>query len=265
MRRFGRCIAAVLVSGICCAPAPGLRAEEPTRPSPALPGSTFQSEETRQRERDAGANPGMLWVEQGAELWTRSEGAGGKSCASCHGRAEDAMRGVAARYPAFDGVSGGLLNIEQRINRCRTVKQSAVPLAWESGELLGLTAFVTHVSRGVPRHVVIDGPAAPYFARGREFFETRQGQLNLACSQCHTDNVGRRLRGDAISQAQSDSWPAYRLEWQTAGSLHRRLRACSLGVRAEILPFGAPEYVALELYLAWRGEGLPIASPGIRR
>ena len=104
-----------------------------------------------------------------------------------------------------------------------------------------------------------------YFEAGRTFYETRQGQLNLACGQCHADNAGKRLRGDVISQGQTDGWPAYRLEWQTMGSLHRRLRACSLGVRADVLDYGAPEYLALELYLAWRGEGLPIDSPGVRR
>ncbi|MET0651444.1 MAG: sulfur oxidation c-type cytochrome SoxA, partial [Hyphomicrobiaceae bacterium] len=86
-----------------------------------------------------------------------------------------------------------------------------------------------------------------------------------ACGQCHNDNWGKRLRGDIISQGQTDGWPAYRLEWQTMGSLHRRLRACSLGVRAEVLDYAAPEYLALELYLAWRGEGLPVTSPGVRR
>ena len=55
------------------------------------------------------------------------------------------------------------------------------------------------------------------------------------------------------------------LEWQTMGSLHRRLRACSLGVRAEVLDYGAPKYLALELYLAWRGEGLPMESSAVRR
>ncbi len=75
----------------------------------------------------------------------------------------------------------------------------------------------------------------------------------------------RQLHGHRISQGQTDGWPAYRLEWQTMGSVHRRLRACSLGVRAEPLDYVAPEYLALELYLAWRGEGLPLQSPGIRR
>ena len=187
------------------------------------------------------------------------------SCARCHQDAAVSMKGVAARYPAVDPASGALLNIEGRINRCRKTRMSVVPFAYESNELLALTAFVTYQSRGVARKVAVDGPAKPYFEAGRTFYETRQGQLNLACGQCHTDNAGKRLRGDVISQGQTDGWPAYRLEWQTMGSLHRRLRACSLGVRADVLDYGAPEYLALELYLAWRGEGLPIDSPGVRR
>ena len=45
--------------------------------------------------------------------------------------------------------------------------------------------------------------------------------------------IFNHVRGDRISQGQSDGWPAYRLEWQKMGSLARRLRACSLGVRAD--------------------------------
>ena len=53
-----------------------------------------------------------------------------------------------------------------------------------------------------------------------------------------------------IPQAHPTGYPLYRLEWQGLGSLQRRLRNCMVGVRAEPFPFGAPEYVDLELYLA---------------
>ena len=234
------------------------------RPSPPLPGEYFQSEETRRLQADEFANPGMLWVEQGATLWNKPDGTEGKSCASCHQQAPVSMKGVAARYPLVDA-GGRLLNIEGRINQCRTERMGAPALTYESDELLALTAYVAHQSRGIPRDVAVDGPARPFFEAGRAFYAQRQGQLNLACGQCHDENAGKKLRGDIISQGQTHGWPAYRLEWQTMGSLHRRLRACSLGVRAEVLDYGAPEYLALELYLAWRGHGLPMQSPGIRR
>jgi sulfur-oxidizing protein SoxA len=236
-------------------------------PGAKLPGSAFLSPELKAQQDDEGANPGMLWVAEGEKLWSKPDGARGQACAACHGSAESSMRGVAARYPKIDSGTGTnkLLNLEMKINQCRSERQAASALAWESRELLGLTAFVTYQSRGLTPNVSINGAAQPFFEAGRAFFEQRQGQLNLSCSQCHEENWGRRLRGDTISQGHPTGFPIYRLEWQSMGSLQRLLRACSLGVRAEVLDYGAPEYVALELYLAWRAAGVPIETPGVRR
>ena len=115
------------------------------------------------------------------------------------------------------------------------------------------------------RYPKIDGPARRNFDLGEAFFVRRRGQLNLACTHCHDANWGRTLFAERISQGHPNAWPAYRLDWQTLGSLERRLRACLSGVRAEILPYGSPEYTDLALYLSWRARGLPIESPGVRR
>jgi sulfur-oxidizing protein SoxA len=32
-----------------------------------------------------------------------------------------------------------------------------------------------------------------------------------------------------------------------------------------MLLYGSPEYLDLELYLAWRAQGLPVETPGVRR
>jgi sulfur-oxidizing protein SoxA len=198
-------------------------------------------------------------VEDGEALWRQGE----RSCQSCHGDIAT-MRGVAARYPAV-AADGALLNLEGRIERCRVEHQGEAAFGYESEALLSLTAAIAAQSRGLPMSVATDGPAAPFVAEGRRFYETRQGQLNLACFQCHDDNAGRRLRGDVISNGLPTGYPAYRLDWNTLGSLHRRLRACSLGVRATQLPLGSPEYLALELYIASRANGLPMEAPGLRR
>jgi len=228
-------------------------------------GTDFLSPSLRAQSADELANPGMLWVTSGETLWREPPRAGAPSCASCHGESAASMMGVAARYPAVDRESGALLNLELRINDCRTRRQGAPALAWESPDLLGLTTFVAHQSRGVPIKVAVDGPARAHLEAGRALFATRQGQLNLSCAQCHDETWGKRLRGDVISQGHPTGFPIYRLDWQSAGSLQRRLRACSLGVRAEVLDFGAPEYLALELYLAWRAEGLAIETPALRK
>ena len=254
------------VSSMCALPLLAL-AQEPARaiaPGDLRSGKEFVSPETRAQQEDLTVNPGMLWVEQGEKLWREAAGAESKSCASCHGEAAS-LAGVAARYPAYDAKAQRLLNLEARIQQCRVERQKAAPLAYESQPLLALTALVAHQSRGQPMRVAIDGPARPFFETGRTLYYERQGQLDLSCAQCHEQSWGKRLRAEKISQGHANGFPAYRLEWQALGSLHRRLRACYQGVRAEPPVGGSPELVNLELYLAWRAQGLPIETPAVRR
>ena len=236
-----------------------------TMPYPLKSGIEFTGAEARALQQDDFANPGMLWVARGEQLWREPAGKEGKSCASCHGDAKTGMRGVATRYPLLDPGTARLVNLEGRIMQCRERRQQAEPLRHESDELLALTAYVGHQSRGMPVNVVIDWQNRKYFEAGRELYHRRLGQMNLSCAQCHQDNWGKNLGPETISQGHGNAYPVYRLEWQTAGSLQRRFRSCLSGVRAEMLPYGAPEYLDLELYLAWRANGLPIETPGVRR
>ena len=102
-------------------------------------GYEFMGRETRAIEDDDTGNPGMLAVLEGEVLWNRREGPAGKSCASCHGDLRRNMNGVAARYPAVDPVLGRPVDLEQRINLCRTERQQTAPLPFESTELLALS------------------------------------------------------------------------------------------------------------------------------
>lgn len=175
------------------------------------------------------------------------------------------MRGVRTRYPRFDDHSHKLINLEQQINRCREEHQQTTPYPYESEALLALTTFVSFQSRGLPMAVQFEGPAQPFLEAGKAFFMRRRGQLDLACTHCHDQQAGQRLRGDVISQGQSNGFPIYRFLWQTLGSGHRMFAWCNNAVRATPLPYGADDYVNLELYLAWRGRGLAIETPAVRR
>ena len=227
-------------------------------------GYSFMAPDTQAMQDDDTANPGMLWVLDGETLWKSKTGAADKACADCHGDAARSMKGVAARYPAFDKALGRPVNLEQRINLCRARHQQATPLAYESRDLLALTAFV---ARAIARHADradADPQLEPFVAKGRELFMHRQGQLNLACANCHDDNWDKHLAGSAITQAHPTGYPLYRLEWQSLGSLQRRLRNCIIGMRAQAYDYGAPELVELELYLMSRARGMPIETPAVR-
>jgi sulfur-oxidizing protein SoxA len=244
-------------------------AAAPYRPDPPRSGIEFVSAEIRALQQDDFSSPAMLWATRGEKLWQEPAGASGRSCASCHQDARVSMKGASARYPKIDATSVRLTNIEGRINLCRTRRQQAPELAYESEALLSLTAYIGLQSRGLTPAAQIDTQTKSHFEHGRELFFTRMGQMNLACTHCHDRNVGRKLLNDTISQGQSNGYPAYRIEWQTMGSLHRRLRACFFGVRAELPPAGSQDLLDLELFLAWRGQGskhgLKIETPGVRR
>ena len=120
-----------------------------------------------------------------------------------------------------------LLNLEQRINECRVERQKAPALAFESRDLLALTAYVARQSRGLPIDIKANDKTKPHLEAGRTAFYRRQGQLNLSCAQCHDERSGNKLVGNTIPQAHPTGYPIYRLEWQGVGSLQRRLRNCS--------------------------------------
>jgi sulfur-oxidizing protein SoxA len=240
------------------------QAQDAVRPQPLKSGLEFTGADARALQQDDFANPGMLWVARGEKLWSEVTGSAGKSCASCHGDAGKTMKGVSAGYPKLDA-GGELLNLEGRINQCRADRQHAAPLKYESDDLLGLTAYVANQSRGMPIKVELNAANRAHFEAGREMYYRRQGQLNLACAHCHEKNWGRQLGAETISQGHGNDYPIYRLEWQSAGSLHRRFRSCLFGVRAELLPQGSPQFLDLELFLAWRESGLLVETPGVRR
>jgi sulfur-oxidizing protein SoxA len=252
--------AVVLVSALLGATA--IAAEIPS--SERKSGYDLMARELRAMQDDDTANPATLSVLDGEALWTRKAGTAGKSCADCHGDAQSSMKGVAARYPAFDAARGRPIDVEQRINICRTDQQKATPFAFENKDLLALSAYVGRQSRGMPIEIADDERLKPFLEAGREMFNQRQGQLNLSCAQCHDDNWGQKLAGAVIPQGHANGYPLYRLEWQALGSLQRRLRNCLVGMRAVSYAFGAPEYVDLELYLMWRARGMPVETPAVR-
>ncbi|MGY9006910.1 MAG: sulfur oxidation c-type cytochrome SoxA [Alphaproteobacteria bacterium] len=227
-------------------------------------GYLYSKASTRAMQDDDFANPGFLWMEQGEQLWTKVDGKAGKACATCHGDVKK-MKGVGATFPKYNKEAKTVINLEQRINKCRKDNMQAKPWKWESGQLLSMTALVKSQSRGMPSKVSNDGPARPYYEAGKKFYNQRRGLLDLACSSCHVDNAGKIIRADLLSQGQSNGFPTYRLKWQKVGSLHRRFRGCNKNIRAQPYKAGSQEYVNVELYLGHRGNGLLIEAPSVRR
>jgi L-cysteine S-thiosulfotransferase len=243
----------------------GIKPPWPDFPLPEIvSGYWFRSRETRAIQDDDFDNPGFFAIEQGKQLWSKPAGAAGKSCADCHQDAETTMKGVGAAMPKWSETLHKPVNLEQQINICRSAHMQAEPWEFGSAELTAMTTFVRFHSRGMAVSPRVDGPMTPWFEKGRALYYTRNGQLDLACASCHERNYGHSLRADFLSQGQSNGFPVYRLREQRLVPLHERMQGCIFDVRG--IPYAplSDEFVALELYLAWRGTGLPVETPAVR-
>jgi L-cysteine S-thiosulfotransferase len=256
--------AATLLAARAECQTPSAEAERSAGERAKLSGYHFATPETRRLQDNDDDNPAFLWVDIGRRIWRERQGTEGLSCADCHGPPES-MRGIGAAYPKISRDTGRLFTLEHQINYCRTERMKAPPLAWETDEMLGLSALVMLQSRGLPVAVEVDGPAARYFEEGRRLYYLRRGQMNIACYHCHVLNSGNRLRADLLSQGHVNGYPLFRLGWQHMGSVHAMMKICYELVRATPEPHGSEELTSLQLYLAWRGNGLPVEAPAVRR
>lgn len=225
-------------------------------------GWVYRTSETQVLQLDDFDNPAFVFVDVGIDLYNTVDGSEGKSCASCHENVED-FAGLRAQMPRVNA-EGNLESMPELVNECRTERMGAEPWKWSGSQMSAVTALIGLQSRGMPVNVAIDGPAAPFWEQGKELYYTRVGQLDLACSNCHEDNYDTMIRADHLSQGQINGFPNYRLKNAKINTVQGRFKGCMKNIRAEPYKEGGPEFKALELYVASRGNGLMIETPSVR-
>ncbi len=231
--------------------------------SEVLSGWRFRSDDTQAMQMDDFDNPAMLGAEEGMALFETAMGTEGKACADCHDGLES-LASVRPTYPKWNEDAGEVRTIQMQINDCLTNQMGAEAEKYDSTNMLNLEAALSSVSRGMPVNVAIDGPAAETWEKGKEIYYTRYGQLDLSCANCHEQNYGNMIRADHLSQGQINGFPTYRLKNAKLNGAHSRFKGCIRDTRAETFSTGSPEFVALELYVASRGNGLSIEGPAVR-
>ncbi len=227
-------------------------------------GWTFRTPETQALQMDDFENPAMIAVDRAQVVWDAVDGTEGNSCSSCHGTVDESMAGVRAVYPKWNEDAGEVRTLEMQINDCRENRMGAEPWDYGSTGMIDMTALISIPSRGMPVNVAIDGPAQSTWEKGKEIYYTRFGQLELACANCHEDNYDNLIRADHLSMGMTNGFPVYRLRNTRLNSTHQRFRGCIRDTRAETFAVGSPEFVALELYVASRGNGLSVEAPSVR-
>ncbi len=189
----------------------------------------------------------------------------GKYYGNCFGFA-----GVANKYPMWDKEIGTVVTLEMAINACRIKNGEWPPLEdGKNSELLAIASYMAYKSRGKPINVIIpedDPRALEAYNKGKEYFFSRRGQLNLACYQCHFSTAGQWLRSNMLGTAlgQTSHFPIYRSSWGSMGSLHRRYKGCNKQVRAKPDNSQSEAYRNLEFFHSYMSNGILLNGPGAR-
>jgi L-cysteine S-thiosulfotransferase len=176
--------------------------------------------------------------------------------------------GIAHLYPMWDAKIGEVQTLSAAINECR-VKNGEHALDTEAGELVDILAYMTFTSRGktITVNLPNDIRAIAAYEAGKSYYYQRRGQLNFACSTCHIDNAGKRLRAEVLSPlvGQGAAFPVYRLKWGEMGTLQRRIRECHQQIRAEVPNAQSAVLRNVEYFLTFMAKGIPMIAPSTRK
>jgi len=230
-----------------------------------LSGYVFIKDETRAMQDDDFSNPGLIAVETGADLFKTPFKEGGETCAECHGEEGEKMDVQRiATYPVYDAQKKEIISLQSRISTCRSkIADDTLPV--NHPDLMALETFVRNRARGVPVNVQTEGAEIQtLLKRGEELYKTRYGLIDMSCHICHTAYAGQFVRGQKISQGQSNGFPAYRLGPGEMANLNLRITQCMNLMRAEPFPDDSAEMKLLEYYLSARSNGLRIETPAVR-
>ena len=230
-----------------------------------LSGYVFLAPETQAMQDDEFGNPGMVAVDKGETLFREHREHEEFACASCHGdNAEKLDLKKIASYPRYASNLGGLVTLQDQISQCWEINLDRFPLMYDAPELVTLETYVRSRASGEYVNVQTDGPMEDLLQQGEALYQTRLGQIGMACQHCHVQHQGQMLRGQRLTQGQANGFPVYRLAKGEITSLHKRLRQCFISFRAEPFDPGSEEFKLLELYLMSRGNGLKIETPAVR-
>lgn len=227
-------------------------------------GSEFLSAAARDMQNDEFANPGMTAVEEGREEFHKP-GVNDKTCATCHGEngRKFNLKKIAS-YPVYNEEYEKPFTLQEQINYCGEEHLDNVPYVYDCIDLVEIEAYVRNLAHGEKVNVKITNKLKPFYEKGKKLYNTRFGQMNMACVVCHDQFDGQRLRGQVLSQGHSNGFPVYRLGSGKITSLHGRIKECFYSFRAEPFHIGSDELISLELYLHTRGNGLLIETPAVR-
>ena len=208
-------------------------------------------------------------IDAGKTIW-ETPFKNGKTYADCMGD----IKSIRTKYPYYDAEKDTIVTAEGALNACKTdgdgegfVDKEGKPVL-NKGKIAQLMAYIAMENRGGKINVATpEGKAVDWYEKGKNYYYSKRGQLNMSCADCHTNNAGKMIRADLLSPAVGHvtHWPTYRSADGEITTLHNRFMGCNTMVRAANEPAQADTYKALEYFLTYVSNGLEWNGPGSRK
>lgn len=244
--------------------------------------SSVSDEINKYREMLAEGNPAELYELSGEELWKTPRGPKNATLEQCDlGLGPGVVKGASAQLPRYFADTGRVQDLESRLMTCMDTLQGIPPESfvkgkWGQGEMEKMEAVVAYVvgqSRGEKIHIDMR-PAAmkKMYALGEKAFYYRAGPMDFACATCHGAD-GKRIRLQDLPNLTTQqgaaagwgSWPAYRVSNGQFWTMQHRLNDCYRQQRFPEPIYASDVTVALSVYMAAKGEGGTVSTPGLKR
>jgi sulfur-oxidizing protein SoxA len=176
---------------------------------------------------------------------------------------------IGGDYPMFDESRKAVVTLTQAINECVTANGEK---KWneKKGDMANAQAFFANKTKEAEKKVNIkieSAEAAAAYERGKEFYYTQRGYLNLSCATCHVQGAGQRVRNESLSQllGHTTHFPVYRLKWQGVGTLERRMEGCVKDQGQNPIKPSSKEMKELLYFMAYMSNGMAVDGPDIRK
>jgi sulfur-oxidizing protein SoxA len=201
-------------------------------------------------------------LDKGKAMWEKPF-KNGKNFSSCF---PNGGKNVAGNYPLFDNAAKKVVTFENAINACLKTNGES-ELKYGEKDMGLVTAYAKSLSDGMKVNVKVEGAGAlAAYEKGKNYYNTRNGQLNFACKSCHVQNGGKFIRSEQLSMmmGQASHWPEFRGGTDIV-TLQGRFKQCEKNVRAEPKSANSEEYNNLEYYLTYMSNDLPMQTPVFRK
>lgn len=233
--------------------------------APAIPLNSYSADyHTPENTKLPSGSP--IYIERVREGKTllNSDFANGRSYLSCF---RSNGIGVGSDYPYFDVIAGKAITLSSAINDCR-IENGEEALPYDSDEMESMVTYIMSTSdRNIVNIIMPNDPAAEaLFYEGKRLFFARQGQMNMACAHCHIDYADRRYGSEQIPPLMGLPlrMPRYNSRDGDLVTLHERFNHCLDYTKAKPYPLESETLQALEFYLFYVNNGLPLNTPSIK-